>query len=268
MVECQYCKKEYNKGLKMHERYCKMNPEKRTSEIRESISVPERQPQDLAVKNESDASHPAAPTLPEPPISLKPNNNKKHWWQFWRQKKGVNIEEVYSPEDLLEGLKPYQILQSDPKKGMGKIFNREKDFIQVVLVSELIEPKTFWAEKTGMNRIQFKDRMFKLPRDVKGNVFFWHIDKKEPLVDAAHADENDAETSFHELQLFNMAYSVGRAAGANDLMNNLKLILLMVGGSVLLLVAVLVYLNQIDKGINADTEAVMGLLTNMSQRMP
>ena len=187
---------------------------------------------------------------------------------IFNRKPETELTEVYSPEDLISDLKPYQITQSNPKTGLGKILKKDKDFIQVVLVSELIEPKTFWAEKTGMNRIQYKDRMYKLPRDIKGNVFFWHIDKKEPLIDAAHAEQSDAESSFHELQLFNMAYSVGRAAGANDLMNNLKLLLIMIGFALLLIIFGLYYLSTIQKGLSASDTEILTMLRDMNNSIP
>jgi len=111
------------------------------------------------------------------------------------------IKTVESPELLITGLKPFEIPDKSPKSGViGRFTNKNKDFIQVVLVSELLEPKMFWAEKIGINRITYKERMFILPRDIRGNVFFWHVDKKEPLVDIAGAKNQDAESSFMKLK--------------------------------------------------------------------
>lgn len=232
---CQFCGKPY-KNVGVHEKYCNMKP------------IDER---------------PVEPT----PIIIKMSLIERIFGIFRRKSKPEKTEVTF-PEDLIEGLKPYQIPQSNPKSGLGKLINKDKDFIQVVLVSEIIEPKTFWAEKTGMNRIQYKDRMYKLPRDIKGNVFFWHIDKKEPLIDTAQANQSDAESSFHELQLFNMAYSVGRAAGANDLMNNLKLILIMVGIVLFLIVVDLYYLNTVQKGLNANDEYIINTLNYINRTVP
>jgi len=173
--------------------------------------------------------------------------------------------EVMTPQELIEGLPAYKIPKDNPKNGFGKIFNRNKDFIQVVLVSNLTEPKMFWAEKTGLNRIKYEDRMFKLPRDIRGNVFFWHMDQKMPLVDTAEATEADGESSFHELQLANMYYSIGRAAGANDLLNNLKFILLISIACIILTVGVLFYLSRIDKGITANDQQIIDTLWYINQ---
>ena len=235
MTECPYCKKEY-KNLGVHERYCKAKPSELhpIEEIKEHLE------------------------------GLKEPKKESFLARFWK-KKSKEIIEVKSPQELIEGMPSYKIPETNPKTGLGKIFNKNKDFIQVVLVSEIIEPKTFWVEKTSMNRIQYKDRMFKLPRDIRGNVFFWHIDKKEPLIDTARANESDAESSFHELQLANMYYSIGRAAGANDLLNNLKLILMIVGFGILLSVAILIYLNQIQKGIQADNQQILNTLYYINQ---
>jgi hypothetical protein len=46
-----------------------------------------------------------------------------------------------------------------------------------------------------------------------------------------------------------MAYSVGRAAGANDLLNNLKLILIGIGISLMISVLIMLYLNMIEGNI-------------------
>lgn len=232
---CQFCGKPY-KNVRVHEKYCNM---KLINEKR------------------------AEPT----PIIIKRSFIERILGIFRQKSKPERIE-VRSPEDLIEGLKPYQIPQTNPKSGLGKLLNKDKDFIQVVLVSEIIEPKTFWAEKTGLNIIQYKDRMYKLPRDIKGSVFFWHIDKKEPLIDSAHANQSDAESSFHNFQLFNMAYAVGRAAGANDLMNNLKLILIMVGIVLFLIVVDLYYLNTVQKGLNANDEYIINTLNYINQTTP
>jgi hypothetical protein len=261
---CQYCGK-LTGNKKMHEKYCINNPnsiKKAVPSGSQSIETPME-----ATPPKLDALNPTQENNKE--IGYRENPGLIHRvWKSVFNKPKPEIIEVESPEELIEGLKSYQIPDSNPKTGLGRLTKRDKDFIQVVLVSELIEPKTFWAEKTGMNRIQYKDRMFKLPRDIKGNVFFWHIDKKEPLIDTAQASENDAESSFHELQLFNMAYSVGRAAGANDLMNNLKLILMAVGFLVLLAVGGLIYDHQLEKEMLSNYANTMSLLNYINQTMP
>lgn len=260
---CQFCGKP-SKNVKMHEKYCNMNPKKNSYVVgigkdTDSYTLPK--------DSTSAQRNKIYESIARYKFGMPPNEPSLLSRLFRRKEKAIPIE-VSSPEDLIVGLKPYQITQSNPKSGLGKLLKKDKDFIQVVLVSEIIEPKTFWAEKTGMNRIQYKDRMYKLPRDIKGNVFFWHIDKKEPLIDSAHADQSDAESSFHELQLFNMAYSVGRAAGSNDLMNNLKLIMLMMIGVFLLIVVTLYYLSTVQNGLNANDEYIINTLNYINQSIP
>lgn len=213
----------------------------------------------VAMKSETISSLPI--NTPTEPISSTP---KKGILSRIFSKKEKVIE-VTTPEELIEGLPAYKIPVNNPKTGLGKITNRNKDFIQVVLVSNLTEPKMFWAEKTGLNRIKYEDRMFKLPRDIRGNVFFWHMDQKMPLVDTAEATEKDGESSFHELQLANMYYSIGRAAGANDLLNNLKFILLISIACIILTIGILIYLNQIQKGVTAQNQQIIDSLWYINQ---
>jgi len=168
---------------------------------------------------------------------------------------------VNTPEELIEGMQSYKIPSRKPKC----LFGKKKEYVQVVLISELSEPKMFWAEKTGMNHIKMEDRMYKLPRDARGNVFFWHVDNKMPLIDTAHATQEDADSSFHELQLANMYYSIGRAAGANDLLNNLKFILIIVGFSILLLFGVLAYMSMLDKHIGSSNEQIIQSLSYLNE---
>ena len=215
--------------------------------------------QEKAMKQEESFSK--TPTTPAEPITPKPKQSLIS--KLFSSKK--ETIEVMTPQELIEGLPAYKIPVNNPKTGIGKITNRNKDFIQVVLVSNLTEPKMFWAEKTGLNRIKYEDRMFKLPRDIRGNVFFWHMDQKMPLVDTAEATEADGESSFHELQLANMYYSIGRAAGANDLLNNLKFILIISILCICLVAASLIYLNRIDKGITANDQQIIDTLWYINQ---
>lgn len=201
---------------------------------------------------------------------------KRAWRSVFPKKQKPQIQEVESPDLLITGkpltedefkdkLKPYEIPQTNPKTGIGKLLHKGKDFIQVVLVSEFIEPKTFWAEKTGLRVIKYQDRMYKLPRDIKGNVFFWHIDKKEPLVDSAHATEQDAEDSFHELQVFNMGYALGRLAGANELMSKIGIILMLVIIVGILQIANLGYIHQVEGEINTHANNIANTLNIINQ---
>jgi len=198
-----------------------------------------------------------------------PDTINKSWWQrhFGRKPKPETIE-VSSPEEIIQGLKPYEIPDKNPKKGIGRYTNKDKDFIQVVLVSEYLEAKTFWAEKIGINRIRYKERMFVLPRDIRGNVFFWHIDKKEPLVDTAKATNEDAESSLHESQVANIYYTLGRIASQNEMWGNIKLILLVVLFVGLLTIFALIYDNILQKDINNNAQAILNAISAMNSTIP
>ena len=210
------------------------------------------------------------PQNPTTNISTPDNINKISWWKrhFGRKPK-PEIIEVSNPEELIQGLKPYEIPDKNPKIGViGRFANKDKDFIQVVLVSEYLEAKTFWAEKIGINRIRYKERMFVLPRDIRGNVFFWHIDKKEPLVDTAKATNEDAESSLHESQVANIYYTLGRIASQNEMWGNIKLILLVVGFVALLTIFALIYDNMLQKDINNNAQAILNAISAMNNTIP
>ena len=204
-----------------------------------------------------------------PTASISTPDNTKSWWKrhFGRKQKHEIIE-VSSPEELIQGLKPYEIPDKNPKTGVGRFTNKDKDYIQVVLVSEYLEAKTFWAEKIGINRIRYKERMFVLPRDIRGNVFFWHIDKKEPLVDTAKATNEDAESSLHESQVANIYYTLGRIASQNEMWGNIKLILLVVLFVGLLTIFALIYDNILQKDINNNAQAILNAISAMNSTIP
>jgi len=226
---CPYCNNNF-KNVEVHKRYCKMAM-KQEPILNNSLPYPIKTPV-------------------EP--SILPKQKQSILNKIFGKKKAEKIE-VLSPQELIEGMQPYKIASKSPKDGfIGKMFHKDHDYIQVVLVSEIIEPKTFWAEKTGMNYISFKDRMFKLPRDVKGNVFFWHIDKQEPLIDTADATLDDAEDSMHMQRVANQYYALGREVGAPELMANLRLLLLAIGFTILIVIGSIIYMSTIKKAIDAN----------------
>lgn len=220
---CKYCGKEY-KNISMHEKYCKINSESMKS-------------------NSSDV-----------PKQKKPSFLRRIIGSF-KRKENVETEVVNTPDLLIKDLPKWSIKERRP----SKLFNRGKDFIQVVLISEVFEPKVFWAEYDGI-LIRTKNRAYKPPRDVRGEIFFWHVDKKEPLVDLAKADEDTAEDSFHELQMFNMAYSVGRQAGMNDWTQKMSLMLILIIIALVAEVAVGLFMFNSFKAINNNIEALRTLI--------
>lgn len=208
-MTCQFCGK-VTKNNKAHERFCPKNPNRV-----------------MPFHNKSKKIKSEEPTTVEQQIVYgelqKPKKPSLLKRIFSRNKEKKGPEMVATPDMLLKDLPKWSIRERRP----SKFFNKGKDFIQVVLISEVFEPKVFWAEYDGI-LIRTKNRAYKPPRDVRGEIFFWHVDKKEPLVDLAKATEDDAEDSFHELQMFNMAYSVGRQAGMNDWTQKMSLIMVLV----------------------------------------
>lgn len=208
-MTCRFCGKN-TKNDGAHERFCSKNPD--------------RTPPFHNKSNAVNADNPKP--IEQQIVSGDLQTLKKPWLLkriFSRNKSENKIEIVATPDMLIKDLPKWSISEKRP----SKLFNKGKDFIAVVLISEVFEPKMFWAEYDGI-LIRTKNRAYKPPRDVRGEIFFWHVDKKEPLIDLAKATEDDAEDSFHELQMFNMAYSVGRQAGMNDWTQKMGLIMVLV----------------------------------------
>lgn len=172
----------------------------------------------------------------------------------------VNL--FFDGESKLSNLPDYKISAKKPRS----LFNK-RNYIQVVLVSEILPPKFFWAEWDGI-LLRTENRAYKPPRDIRGNVFFWHIDRKESLVDIAKADNKTAENSFHELQIFNMAYSIGRQAGMNDWTKKVGLILLVCGLLVLLAIGNLYYTHSNADEVIKQTQYYGELMRNYTMTHP
>jgi hypothetical protein len=147
------------------------------------------------------------------------------------EKKPIMVE---SPEDLLIRAPKWAIAQKRP----SKFWHRGKEYIQVVLISKIIGQRTFWAEWDGIGLIRTDKRAYSVPKkNVYGDIFIWDVDKKQSITEIIDIGEDDAEDSFHELQMFNMAYSVGRQAGANELDKKLGTLFIL---AILTFVAVLI----------------------------
>ncbi len=130
-------------------------------------------------------------------------------------------EQVTTPLELITDLCNYQISDRKPMK----LFHPDTNYIQVVLIGKIIGMKSFWAEYDGIGLIRTKNRAYRIPKDnVYGDVFLYDVDKKQCINELIKVEKSDAEDSFHILQVFNMAYSVGRQAGATDLLNKLGIV--------------------------------------------
>lgn len=141
-------------------------------------------------------------------------------------------DEVKEPIELLRDLKHWNIQNHKP----STFFNKNKDYIQVVLLSKITGQKQFWAEYDGIGIIRTENRAYHVPKEnLYGDVFLWDVDKKKAITELINVEKEDAEDSFHELQVFNMAYSVGRQAGMLEA-DRSKMILVLV---IILVVAII-----------------------------
>ena len=189
-------------------------------------------------------------------------------YYFIKSKKTIitnpSPEKVKNPTELLSDLKSWNIQERKP----SAFFNKEKDYIQVVLLSKILGMKQFWAEYDGIGIIRTENRAYHVPREnLYGNVFIWHVDKKKAITELIDVDKEDAEDSFHELQVFNMAYSVGRQAGMMEA-DRSKLILVLV---ILIMVALIgtTAFNYFQfKGVNTNIDVVHAIITNYTVMHP
>lgn len=171
-------------------------------------------------------------------------------WTVWRLRKKQEPVVFKTIEDFIEKVPKWAIDEKSPKSGLvGRILNTGKDFKQLVLVSENFEPKSVWVEWDGF-LFRIGNRAYRPPRDVRGEVFFYHVDKKTPLIDSAEATQEDAEDSYHELAVWNQAFSVGHAAALNETQHQVKMILILVALVLIVEVGFAIYVKGQMDGIN------------------
>lgn len=176
-------------------------------------------------------------TQNEPVNQIKSNPEKKSVIEgilrLLKKKREESIE-VQNPIDLIKSLPKYEIPDVNPKKGIiGKFTNKDKKYKQVILVSKLYEPVHFWAEIKETGLLLVKNRAYKLPRDVRGDIFIWDIDKMEPLIDSSISNEDDAETSHYTYSVANIYYNLGKMEGLGILYNDIALLKLLILGAII-----------------------------------
>lgn len=173
-------------------------------------------------------------------------------------------EDVKEPVDLISDLKTWNIQERKP----SSFFNKGKDYIQVVLLSKLLGMKQFWAEYDGIGIIRTENRAYHVPKEnMYGNVFIWHVDKKKAITELIDVDKEDAEDSFHELQVFNMAYAVGRQAGMMEADRSGKILILVI----ILVVAIIgsTLFNYFQfKAINGQLATAIDIVSNYIKAHP
>ena len=232
MTECQYCKKDFQKGLKMHEKYCKSKP--------------------------SQSSDPAGdfsqnkPLVPPttPSTQSKPPAVDIHKRTFWdvvlhrnTKPKEAKKPSVITIEEILTKLPTWAIKEHKPWFA-GE--NKKRRLIQFVGVSKIKPPVMCWLYWDGVF-ISMEDGLYQPPHDIRGNIFFYDLDNSRPLLDNLKADDESHE-SLRMAQVGNIKYAMGRIAGAQDLLKNLGLILMGIILLVLLCIANLYFSYQMTQG--------------------
>lgn len=175
-------------------------------------------------------------------------------------KMNKNPEIINDPVELLKNAPKWCIKDRKP----SKFWNKGKEFIQVVLLSKITGMRSFWAVWDGVGLVRTDNRAYEVPKEnLYGDVFIWDIDKKKSITEIISVEDNDAEDSFHELQMFNMAYSVGRQAGANELDNKLRTIFIITIITMLASIICVLLVYQETKEIKIAVENVRVLIDSI-----
>lgn len=224
-------------GLIMHERYCK------------SRSVVEQNIPEVEIIEEMHKDAPVTEVI----NTRRPGVIS---WLLRRKPKQLSANKVQTIEELLASMPKWAIKQKKP------IFvgaDKKRKLIQFVGVSKLKPPIMAWVFWDGIF-VSVEDRLYQPPHDIRGDVFFYDLDNSRPLLDNLKEDEKTHE-SLRMAQVKNIAYSMGRIAGANDLLKNLGLILIGIG--VILLVSLLnTYMTyQVSQGF----DVANGQIGNITQ---
>lgn len=236
---CKYCGKKWT-NLGRHEPFCKSRP----SEPTKPLTVQEIKDTGLIPHNEK-IKEIKRPSFLSRFFSFnsKPKEQK--------EKKVVTMDEMIAnlPRWTIRKRKPWFVSEDDKRK-----------LIQFVGVSRLKPPVMAWVFWDGVF-VSVGDRLYQPPHDIRGNVFFYDLDNSKPLLDNIQRDEETHE-SLRMAQVKNIAYAMGRIAGAQDLLKNLGLILIGIGFIILLGIANAYFGYQVSQGF-AVTNAQIGNITNM-----
>lgn len=189
-------------------------------------------------------------------------------WTVYRLRKKQEPVIFKDLEDFIKQVPKWAIDTASPKSGIvGKFINAGKDYIQIVLVSTHFEPKAVWAEWDGF-MFRIGNRAYIPPRDIRGDTFFYHIDKKTPLIDSAEATNEDAEDSYQLLAVWNQAFSVGHAAALSETQGYIKIILIIVIAIAVMILALGVYSYAQFSEINKVLETAGRAITLYIQEHP
>lgn len=247
-MKCQYCGREMEKGLKMHEKFCKSKPTEQATTEDMPIVAQDAPEQEITTEATKDI-----PIKQELPISCPGIFSRLFRRQPKIKQSPIKADSV---NEIISRLPKWSIRESKP---MFVGASKKRKLIQFVGVSKLKPPVMAWVFWDGIY-ISVEDRLYQPPHDIRGDVFFYDLDNSRPLLDNLKADEKIHE-SLRMAQVKNIAYAMGRIAGANDLLKNLGLILIGIG-VVLLVVLLNTYMTwQVAQGF----EAANGQIGNVTR---
>ena len=146
----------------------------------------------------------------------------------WRNKKRHEIIKIDNPEQFLEEIPRWSISEANPKSGIGAIINSGRQYKQLVFVSKNFEPRSLWAEWNGFLFI-INNRGYNPGQDIIGDVWFYDVDSKTPLIDRIESTREDAEDSFQLAAVWNQGVAVGHASALSETQSHIKIILILCG---------------------------------------
>lgn len=163
-------------------------------------------------------------------------------YSIYRYRQKQDIVVFANLDDFIEKVPKWSLTETAPNKTLlGRLLKAGKEYKQLVLVSKHFESKKLWTEWNGF-QFSLDNRAYKPPiGSVKGDVFFYNMDKMCPLIDTVDVTPEDAEDAFQLDAVWNQAFAVGHAAALSKTQQQIQLILLLVIGAIALIVFLGIY---------------------------
>lgn len=187
-------------------------------------------------------------------------------WTIWRLRKKAEVIVFESLEEYIKELPRWALSESAPNTGMiGRILNAGKEYKQLVLVSKNFEPKKIWSEWNGFQFSQGNRAYIPPNGTIRGDVFFYNMDKKVPLIDTVEVTSEDAEDSFQLDAVWNQAFAVGHAAAMSRTQSMIQLILVLIACTLGALVLFAIYSYGQFGSLHTEIYNVNTIATNSSE---
>jgi hypothetical protein len=189
-------------------------------------------------------------------------------WTIWRLRKKQEIVVFENIEDFIEQVPKWCLDEKAPNRGIiGHILNAGKEYKQIVLVSKNFEPKKLWSEWNGF-QFSINNRAYRPPSgSIRGDIFFYNMDKMTPLIDTVEVTSEDAEDSFQLDAVWNQGFAVGHAAAMSKTQGQIQLILILVAVCVGLILILGIYTYGQFGQVHDEIRAVHTIVANTSQMM-